>query len=149
MMAFKLHSGEDPLQGQVDDRNCHSRQLAHEVLPLTQEQGDVSWYLMRRHACTSSAMDKVLRKKASSINVDHQVRHEYEIVFDYGGINTPLPGSTNNNSFDDDSGSLSDYSLNDESVTDIIEMRDMKDDDDDDDDDDQESGGYCQRSQPV
>jgi hypothetical protein len=44
-------------------------------------------------------------------------------VFAYAGINIPLPGSTNNNynSFDnnnsDDSGSLSDYSLHDESVT--------------------------------
>jgi hypothetical protein len=139
MMGFKLHSGEDPQQG-VDDRNSHSRQLSHQVLPLTQEQGDVSWYLMRRHSATSSAMDKVLRKKASYINADHQVRLEYEIVFEYGGINTPLPGSTNNNynSFDDDnnnsddSGSLSDYSLHDESVTDIIDMQDMKDGDDDD-----------------
>jgi hypothetical protein len=84
-----------------------------------------------------------VRKKASSsfIAVDHQVRDEYEIVFAYARINIPLPGSTNNNynSFDnndsDDSGSLSDYSLHDESVTvtDITQMRGMNDDDDGDD----------------
>jgi hypothetical protein len=68
-------------------------------------------------------MDIVLRKKASFIEVYHQVRDEYEIVFAYAGINIPLPGSTNNNynRFDnndsDDSGSLSDYSLHDESGT--------------------------------
>jgi len=123
MMGFKLHSGRDPLPA-VDDRNSHPRQLSCSVEPLTQEQGDVSWYIMRRHSCTSSAMDIVLlRKKASFIEVDHQVWDEYEIVFAYAGINIPLPGSTNinYNSFDnndsDDSGSLSDYSLHDESVT--------------------------------
>ena len=122
MMGFKLHSGEDHLP--VTNRDSHPRQLSRCVEPLTQEQGDVSWYIMRRHSCTSSAMDIVLlRKKASFIEVDHQVWDEYEIVFAYAGINIPLPGSTNinYNSFDnndsDDSGSLSDYSLHDESVT--------------------------------
>ena len=136
MMGFKLHSGLDHLP--VTNRDSHPRQLSRCVEPLTQEQGDVSWYILRRHSCTSSAMDIVLRKKASFIEVDHQVRDEYEIVFAYAGINIPLPGSTNNkyNSFvnnndSDDSDSLSDYSLHDESVTDIIQMRDMNDDDDD------------------
>ena len=119
----------------------HPCQLSCSVEPLKQEQGDVLWYIMRRHSCTSSAMDIVLRKKASFIEVDHQVWDEYEKVFAYAGINIPLPGSTNNNynSFDnndsDDSGSLSDYSLHDESVTvtDITQIRGMNDDDDGDD----------------
>jgi hypothetical protein len=90
MMGFNLHSGEDPLP--ITNRMCHPRQLSRCVEPLTQEQGDVSWYIMRRHSCTSSAMDIVLRKKASFIEVYHQVRDEYEIVFAYAGINIPLPG---------------------------------------------------------
>lgn len=53
------------------------------VRPLTETQGDKSWFLMRGYACNSSIMDKVTRAKLPFFEQNHDHRDAFATIAEY------------------------------------------------------------------
>ncbi len=90
-MGFKLLVGRDPSQDEGNDDEPHHRLLGRNVRPLTEVQGDRSWFLMRGWSCVSSAMNNVFRAKARYIEPDHSHCKDFELVSEFTGLSSLLP----------------------------------------------------------
>lgn len=81
MYGFTHLIGANPFK--EDNDPCHAHALNLYVKPLTEEQGDRGWFIMRSHSCTSSSMDKVIAAKAPFISTQDKVYSDYRRVLNY------------------------------------------------------------------
>lgn len=118
MMGFDFLVGEK-------DRDTHPNALLTTVAPLTQTQGDKTWWIMRSFSCVSSVMDRVIRAKAPNIDNSHRRRDDYEIVAMYANFTKLLPGYAEDDGEDSamsvdsansDQSKNSDHTISDETV---------------------------------
>lgn len=128
--AAEIMRGFDFLVGEKDV-DGHAEKLGDVVLPLTQTQGDKTWWLMRSFSCVSSVMDRVIRAKAPNIDNNHRRRDDYDFVAMYANFTKLLPGSVGNEegsdmsvdsvNSDQRSNNSEDHTISDETVLGLLQ----------------------------
>lgn len=82
MYGFKYLIGSNCDAGEDATKTINRRHAYHIkncVRPLTEDQGDRGWHIMRAQSCTSSCMDRVISAKAPFISSDDPLYEDYKL----------------------------------------------------------------------